>query len=233
MSKTKLSIIIPSYNEQKTIIQTLKRIKETKSAFADYEVIVINDGSTDDTSSLLKSNSELYNHLIDYEKNFGKGYAVKKGLSIATGDYIIFQDADLEYDPKDFSKFIYLINKFNADVIIGSRISYSDFTRSHNFFNKLGNHVLTFIFNLFNNTTFTDIFSCYLCFKANLVNPEQLKTVGFESHAEILCKAITKGKYFYEVPINYNGRNQEEGKKIRYYHFFICLYRIIFQKFVK
>jgi len=86
MSNLKLSIIIPSYNEQNTIIQTLKRINETKSTFADYEIIVINDGSTDDTSNLLKSNSELYNHLIEYEKNFGKGYAVKKGLSIATGN---------------------------------------------------------------------------------------------------------------------------------------------------
>ena len=229
----KLSILIPSYNEEKTIIQTLKRINETKSTFADYEVIVINDGSTDDTSNLLKSNSELYNHLIEYEKNFGKGYAVKKGLSIATGNYIIFQDADLEYDPKDFSKFINLINKFNVDAIIGSRFSYSDFTRSHSFFNKIGNHVLTFIFNLLYNTTFTDIYSCYFCFKTSLVNPEKLNTAGFEQHAEILCKAIKKGSFFYEVPINYNGRTQAEGKKIKYYHFFIVLFRIIFQKFLK
>jgi|TARA_B110000438_G_C15819196_1_gene653464 glycosyltransferase involved in cell wall biosynthesis len=233
MSNTKLSIIIPSYNEQKTIIQTLERINETKSTYADYEIIVINDGSTDGTSNLLKSNSKLYNHLIDYEKNFGKGYAVKKGLSIATGDYIIFQDADLEYDPKDFSKFIYLINKFNADAIIGSRFSYSDFTRSHSFFNKIGNHVLTFIFNLLYNTTFTDIYSCYFCFKANLVNSEKLQTLGFEQHAEILCKAIKKGKFFYEVPINYNGRTQSEGKKIKYYHFFIVLFRIILQRIIK
>ena len=230
MSNLKLSIIIPAYNEERTIIQTLKRIKKTKTDNINYEVIVINDGSKDQTLSLLKSNNELYEKLIDYSNNSGKGFAVKKGLEVSTGDYVIFQDADLEYDPKDFEKFVDLINTHNVDGIIGSRFVYSGFTRSHNIMNKIGNHLLTFIFNILYNTTFTDIYSCYFCFKKKLLNYVDLKTVGFEQHAEILCKTIKKGKYFYEVPISYNGRTSDEGKKIKYYHFFSVLFRIIAER---
>ena len=131
-----LSVIVPLYNEERTIIKTLSRISETKKQDFIYEVIVINDGSTDNSLSLLEQNKDLYNHLITYEKNNGKGHAVLKGLEAAKGKYIIFQDADLEYDPKDFLKFVNLINNFEPDLIIGSRLRYSDYTRSHNILNK-------------------------------------------------------------------------------------------------
>tara|TARA_B110001452_G_scaffold264113_1_gene266571 strand:- start:560 stop:1264 length:705 start_codon:yes stop_codon:yes gene_type:complete len=230
MSNLKLSIIIPAYNEEKTIIETLKRIRDTKNDKINYETIVVNDGSKDNTLDLLKSNSELYEKLINYSDNSGKGFAVKKGLEVSSGDYIIFQDADLEYDPKDFEKFINLINIHNVDGIIGSRFVYSEFTRSHSILNKIGNHLLTFIFNILYNTTFTDIYSCYFCFKKNLLNYQDLKTVGFDQHAEILCKTIKNGKYFFEVPISYNGRTHEEGKKIKFYHFFSVLFRIVAER---
>jgi len=230
MSNLKLSVIIPAYNEEKTIIETLKRIQITKKNKIEYEIIVINDGSKDNTSNLLKSNNELYDKLIEYENNSGKGFAVKKGIEVSTGEYVIFQDADLEYDPVDFDKFIDLITNFNVDGIIGSRFVYSRFTRSHNIMNKFGNYILTFFFNVLYNTTFTDIYSCYFCFKKELLNYENLKTVGFEQHAEILCKVIKNGKYFYEVPISYNGRSHDEGKKIKFYHFFIVLFRIALER---
>ena len=230
MSNLKLSVIIPAYNEEKTIIETLKRIQITKKNKIEYEIIVINDGSKDNTSNLLKSNNELYDKLIEYENNSGKGFAVKKGIEASTGEYVIFQDADLEYDPVDFDKFIDLITNFNVDGIIGSRFVYSRFTRSHNIMNKFGNYILTFFFNVLYNTTFTDIYSCYFCFKKKLLNYENLKTVGFEQHAEILCKVIKNGKYFYEVPISYNGRSHDEGKKIKFYHFFIVLFRIALER---
>ena len=230
MSNLKLSVIIPAYNEEKTIIKTLKRIQITKKNKIEYEIIVINDGSKDNTSNLLKSNNELYDKLIEYENNSGKGFAVKKGIEASTGEYVIFQDADLEYDPLDFDKFIDLITNFNVDGIIGSRFVYSRFTRSHNIMNKFGNYILTFFFNVLYNTTFTDIYSCYFCFKKELLNYENLKTVGFEQHAEILCKVIKNGKYFYEVPISYNGRSHDEGKKIKFYHFFIVLFRIALER---
>ena len=230
MSNLKLSVIIPAYNEEKTIIETLKRIQITKKNKIEYEIIVINDGSKDNTSNLLKSNNELYDKLIEYENNSGKGFAVKKGIEASTGEYVIFQDADLEYDPVDFDKFIDLITNFNVDGIIGSRFVYSRFTRSHNIMNKFGNYILTFFFNVLYNTTFTDIYSCYFCFKKELLNYENLKTIGFEQHAEILCKVIKNGKYFYEVPISYNGRSHDEGKKIKFYHFFIVLFRIALER---
>ena len=226
-----ISILIPSFNEEKTILNVLNRISKTIDPSINYEVVVINDGSTDNTLELLEQNKSLYNQLVTYEKNYGKGNAVKKGLEVSKGKYIFFQDADLEYDPIDINKFIKLINRFEPDLIIGSRLNYSEYTRSHNILNKFGNKFITFIFNLFYNTTFTDIYSCYVCFKKDLLNEKNLKTKGFEQHAEIICKVIKKGNKFYEVPINYNGRTHEEGKKIKFYHIFAVLFRIVTERF--
>ena len=230
MIKKKLSVIVPIYNEEKTIITTLRRIEETKDDRIEYEIIVINDGSNDNTLNLLKSNNNLYQHLIDSKQNFGKGYAIKKGLEIITGDYVIFQDGDLEYDPEDFSKFIDVIQKFEADIIIGSRFNYNKYIRSINLFNKLGNYILTLFFNILYNTTFTDICCCYLCFKKQLLDSQNLQTIGFEQQAEILCKLAKKGKKFFEVPVNYSGRTKNEGKKIRFYHIFPVLLRILIER---
>ena len=227
----KLSILIPVYNEEKTLLNILERINECKIENFDFETIIINDGSDDNTFNVIKENSDLYDKVINLDKNRGKGYAVKSGLKIATGDYVIFQDADLEYDPKDFIKFTNLINKFSVDVIIGSRFNYSDYIRSHNIANKFGNYILTLFFNLLYNTTFTDIYSCYLAFRRDILDVDKLKTDGFEQHAEILCKIVKKSDRFYEVPINYNGRSAKEGKKIKFYHFFTVIYRILIERF--
>ena len=226
----KFSVLIPVFNEEKTVIEVLKRLNSTKVEEVDYEVIVINDGSTDKTKEILEQNKNLFSKLINNERNLGKGFSVKEGLKVASGDYIIFQDADLEYDPIEFKKFIKVSKQFDADLILGSRFIYSDYTRSHNILNKIGNHILTFIFNIFYNTTFTDIYSCYLCYKKILIDPNNLKEDGFDQHAEILCEAVKKGKKFYEIPISYNGRTQEEGKKIKFYHFFSVVFRIIIQR---
>jgi len=227
-----LSIIIPVFNEEKTIINILKKIKKNSSSLSKYEIIVIDDGSTDQSKNLLENNKELYDKLLINETNKGKGFAVKKGIKNATGSHIIFQDADLEYDPDDFKKFEKIFTEFDADGVIGSRFIYSNYTRSHNILNKIGNNFLTLIFNILYNTTFTDIYSCYFAFKKNLINPDELKSEGFDQHAEILCKVIKRGNKFYEVPINYNGRSYSEGKKIKFYHFFIVLYQIILRRFV-
>jgi len=124
MMNNRLSVLIPVYNEENTILNILKRIKECEIDGFDFEIIVINDGSTDNTLKIIKENTNLFNHLVTFDQNKGKGFAVRKGLKIATGDYIIFQDADLEYDPKDFIKFTNLINQFPVDIIIGSRFNY-------------------------------------------------------------------------------------------------------------
>jgi len=227
-----LSIIIPVYNEENTIIEILSKIKKNSSNLFKYEVIVVDDGSTDKTKMLLENNKNLFDKLLINEKNNGKGFSIKKGLSHASGSHIIFQDADLEYNPSDFKKFEKVFSEFDADGIIGSRFNYDGYTRSHNILNKIGNKVLTFVFNIFFNTTFTDIYSCYFAFKKDLLSVDDLKTNGFEQHAEILCKIIKKGNKFFEVPISYNGRSKTEGKKIRAYHFFIVLFEIIKGRFL-
>ena len=176
---------------------------------------------------MLENNKNLFNKLLVNETNKGKGFSIKKGILNSTGTHIIFQDADLEYDPADYKKFEKIFSKFDADGIIGSRFIYSDYTRSYNILNKFGNKILTLIFNILYNTTFTDIYSCYFAFKKKLLDPNELRTEGFEQHAEILCKIIKKGNKFYEVPISYNGRSYSEGKKIRAHHFFSVLLEII------
>ena len=222
-----LSIIVPVYNEEKTVIEVLKKIKSNSSNLFKYEIIVIDDGSTDQSRKLLEDNKHLYDKLLVNESNKGKGFSVKKGLLNTSGTHIIFQDADLEYDPVDFKKFEKIFSDFDADGIIGSRFIYSNYTRSHNILNKIANTFLTFTFNLLYNSTFTDIYSCYFAFKKDLLNIHELRTEGFEQHAEILCKVIKKGNKFYEVPISYNGRNASEGKKIKPHHFFLVLFQII------
>ena len=129
-------------------------------------------------------------------------------------------------------KFNNLIDKFEPDLIIGSRFNYSDYTRSHNIFNKFGNFFITTLFNILYNTTFTDIYSCYACFKKKNLDISSLKTEGFEQHAEILCKVVKNGKKFYEVPINYNGRSEDEGKKIRFYHIFGVIFQFMIRRFI-
>ena len=222
-----ISVLVSVYNEEKTILDVLKRLSDIKKFGHSIEVIVINDGSSDNSEKIINENKHLIDKLISNETNRGKGYSIKKGLELSNGKYIIFQDADLEYDPNDFLKFFKLIEKFNPDLIIGSRFNYADYTRSYNILNKFGNKLITFLFNIIYNTTFTDIYSCYACFKKDLLNINSLKTVGFEQHAEILCKVVKKGKKFYEVPINYNGRDYEEGKKIKFYHIFGVIFQII------
>jgi len=229
-----ISIIIPAYNEEVTIIPLLKSVqKETNNIkTVSFEIIVIDDCSQDKTIKLLKENETLYDHLISLEKNQGKGGAVLYGLKKAKGDYILFQDADLEYSPKDYKALIVPIVDFDADVVIGSRFVAPQYTRVHYFWHKVGNTVLTLLFNILNNTTFSDIYSCYLIYKKHLVPLVKIKTKGWEQHGEILSLAVKKGKVFYEVPITYNGRSYDEGKKIRARHTIAVIWIIIKMRFL-
>lgn len=232
-----ISILIPVYNEEKSINKVLKKIDELKffnnNSNFKKEIIVIDDSSTDGTRKILNENSKLFSKLITNDKNYGKGYCVKKGLEASNGDYVLIQDADEEYDPNDYIKFIECIQKFDADLVIGSRFIYDKYTRSHNFFNKIGNTIITLLFNIIYNTTFTDIYCCYIFFKKDLVDYKQLKSNGFEQHAEILCNLVKNGEKFFEVPVNYNGRTISEGKKIRYYHIFSIIFQMIRKRIFK
>ena len=227
----RISIIIPAFNEENTIIELLNKVDKVKVEGVQKEIIVIDDASKDNTLNLLKNNNKLYSKLIEFKKNKGKGAAVKSGLEKATGDYILFQDADLEYDPNDYIKLLEPVIRFNADIVIGSRLSAPQLTRVYYFWHKFGNKFITFVFNILNNTTFTDIYSCYLLFKSELIKPENLVTNGWEQQAEILSLIVDKGNAFYEVPINYYGRTYDEGKKIRAYNAIAVLFTIFKKKF--
>ncbi len=226
----KLTIIIPVYNEEKTLLELLKKVNFLKTDHG-AEIILINDGSEDSSKNIIEKNENFYDHFISYEKNKGKGFAVREGIKKSKGEYIIFQDADLEYDPKDIVKFLEMINKFAPDVVLGSRFNYDKYSKSHSILNKIGNLILTSTFNILYNTTFTDIYSCYLCVKKKYINENLLKANGFDQQAEILTQAVKNGKNFFEVPINYNGRSIEDGKKIRFYHFFPVFFKIFFKRF--
>ena len=155
---------------------------------------------------------------------------MRLGLKKSIGDYVVIQDGDLEYNPDDLIKFEKVFLKFNADGVIGSRFSYDQYIRSHSVLNKFANFILTLFFNILYNTTFTDIYSCYFAFKKELIDSDKLKVNGFAQHAEILAQVIKKGSKFYEVPINYDGRNFLEGKKIKFYHFFPVVLEILIGK---
>ena len=224
---TKVTILVPAYNEEKTIIQVLQRVNEQAVPGISFEIVVVDDGSKDATVKLLEQNPKLYTRLIKLPRNGGKGAAVKAGLAAATGEYILFQDADLEYDPADYARLLMPVMRFSADIIIGSRIAAPPCTRVAYFWHRFGNRFITLMFNVINNTTFTDIYSCYLIFRRSLVKPEDLKTVGWEQQAEILTLAVKRSKVYYEVPICYYGRTYEEGKKIRAHHIVAVICTIV------
>lgn len=229
----KLSIIIPAFNEEKTIITILEKVKRVVLEGIEKEIIVVDDCSSDKTVDLIEKRTDLYDLLIKQPKNGGKGAAVKAGLQSSKGDYILFQDADLEYDPEDYIKLIYPVLHFNADVVMGSRLVASQITRVSYFWHRVGNKFITFLFNILNNTTFTDVYSCYLLYKSSLVDPSCLHTSGWEQHAEILSNAIINGSKFYEVPINYYGRTYDEGKKIRAYNILPVIATMLIKRIFK
>jgi len=214
----KVSIIVPVFNEEKTIISILKKVNLQKVDSVEMQIVVVDDGSNDSSLELLKKNPDLFTKLIKLSPNRGKGAAVRVGLESATGDYVLFQDADLEYDPKDYEKLFLPIKEFNADIVFGSRLMAPPLTRVHYFWHKVGNGFITFLFNILNNTTFTDVYSGYFLYRRSLIDPKNLRSEGWEQQAEILSKAVRKARVIYEVPVAYYGRTYDEGKKIRFKH---------------
>ncbi len=228
----RITILVPAYNEEATIVGVLERVRAQSIPGAELEVVVVNDGSTDRTREILDSRPELYDRVV-HQANGGKGAAVKAGLGAATGDFVLFQDADLEYDPADYTRLLKPVLEFEADVVMGSRFMAPEYTRVYYFWHKIGNWAITFLFNVLNNTTFSDIYSCYLCYRRSLVDGAGLRTQGWEQQAEILSKAVTAGKVFYETPISYHGRTYAEGKKIKAHHIIAVFATIIRERFVR
>ena len=225
-----LTVLVPAYNEEATILGILERVREQKIDGVNIEVLVVDDGSTDRTVELLEQNPSLYTRLIKRPLNGGKGAAVKAGLKEATGDYVLFQDADLEYDPTEYEKLLRPVLDFDADLVMGSRLVASPCTRVSYFWHKFGNRLITLVFNILNNTTFTDVYSCYLLFRRELIDPKDLQADGWEQQAEILSRAVAKAESMYEVPISYYGRTYGEGKKIKAHHAIAVLWTIVVRR---
>jgi glycosyltransferase involved in cell wall biosynthesis len=225
--RLRLSVIVPAYNEEATIVELLESVGRQSIPGVELETVVIDDCSTDGTRQILEQRPELYSRFITLPRNRGKGGAVKAGLEAATGDYVIFQDADLEYDPSEYGSVLMPVLKHDADVVMGSRLMAPPYTRVHYFWHKLGNRVISLAFNVINNTTYTDVYSCYLLYRRNLLDPSELTTLGWEQQAEILTIVSARGRVLYEVPISYHGRTYEEGKKIRAVHAIRVLWTIL------
>ena len=211
-----VSIIIPVYNEKLSIKKILLKINNNKKI--NKEIIIVDDYSTDGTIDILKKNKKLYSKIIFLNKNYGKGYALRKGFAIAKGDIILIQDADLEYDPKDYNKLISPILSLNKKVVYGSRVlpggSRKRPRKIDTIIRMIANYFLTFLSNLLNNQKLTDAHTCYKVFKSDLLKKIKLEENGFNFCPEFTAKISRLGIKILEVPINYNGRTHDEGKKI-------------------
>ena len=227
----RVSIIVPAYNEASTILPILEQVRAQCVDGVSFEVIVIDDASKDGTLAALRTRPDLYDTLVSHERNGGKGAAVKSGLRAATGDYVLFQDADLEYDPADYAKLLLPVLRFDADMVLGSRFLAPPYTRVHYLWHKIGNRAITAMFNVLFNRTFTDLYTCYVLFRRDLVNADELRTEGWEQQAELLCLVVHRSRANYEVPIAYNGRTYEEGKKIRAHHALGVMWTILLTRF--
>ena len=230
---TSVTVVVPAYNEEATILEVLEKVSRQSIDGVEFEVLVVDDGSIDGTIDLLERNPSLYTKLIRNPVNGGKGAAVVLGLREATGDYVMFQDADLEYDPADYARMLLPVLRFDADLVMGSRMVAPQYTRVSYFWHKVGNRVITFLFNVLNNTTFTDIYTCYLLYRRDLVRPDQLVTRGWEQHAEILSRAVAKARSMYEVPVSYHGRTYAEGKKIKAHHALRVIWTIVKRRLLR
>lgn len=209
-----LSIIIPAFNEQATIIQLLTKVHLQKKLLPKFEVIVVNDGSTDKTQSLLRKHAKLIDQVISRKKNHGKGAALRAGFAKAQGKIILIQDADLEYDPEDISRLIQPIQEGRADVVYGTRFSGSQPHRVVYFWHSVANQVLTTTSNICTNLNLSDIETGYKAFRADFLKKMSLTENDFAIEVELTAKLAAAKARFYEVGIAYYGRTYEEGKKI-------------------
>jgi glycosyltransferase involved in cell wall biosynthesis len=209
----KLSVVVPVYNERKTILAVYEKIRAVD---LDKEILLIDDCSTDGTGDIIKGLEDKNTKVFFHEKNMGKGAALRTGFKNATGDILVIQDADLEYDPGEYPKLIKPILEGKADVVYGSRFSGGECHRVLFFWHMAGNKFLTLLSNILTNLNLTDMETCYKVFKRQIFEKIRIEENRFGFEPEITAKLSKMGARIYEVGISYSGRTYEEGKKIRW-----------------
>jgi glycosyltransferase involved in cell wall biosynthesis len=220
MKFKKLSILMPVYNEENSVYGILVRILKCQLKYAlDKEIIIVDDCSNDGTAQIVAGFLREYNNsynirFIRSHKNEGKGASIRKALEKSTGDIIVFQDADLEYDPQDYNLMLEPIITQDADVVYGSRFLKGERRNSFSFQQALANKLLTFFTNICTGVRLSDMETCYKMFKAPLIKSLSISSSRFEIEPEITIKLVKRGVKIHEVPINYNSRWYQEGKKI-------------------
>ena len=226
-----LSVVIPCFNEAKSIEEVLGRVEDVGIA---NEIIIVDDGSTDGTRDIL-AQIEADNHpnvrILYHDHNQGKGAAIVTGFAAATSDVLLIQDADFEYDPREYPTLLKPIEEGIATVVYGSRFLGGP-RKAMNFWNMVANRVLTFTTNILYNAILSDMETCYKVFRAEVVQDMNIRSRRFEFEPEITAKVLKKGIRIYEVPISYNGREWNEGKKLQWTDGPIALWTLIKYRFV-
>jgi glycosyltransferase involved in cell wall biosynthesis len=226
----KLSVVVPVFNERNTLVEIVRRMRAVELPDGiEREIIVVDDGSDDGTRDVLNQLGDSTVRVVMHEANLGKGAALRTGFAHATGDYVLVQDADLEYDPEDWPKLLNPVLRGKARVVYGSR--FTGERRNMLLIHWIGNRFLSMTTNVLYNTTLSDMETCYKLFERELVGQLNLQSNRFDIEPEITAKVLKRGIRIYEVPISYSGREFDEGKKITWRDGFSALWTLVKYRF--